>query len=170
MHLFGDNKTVFIRFFVPLLNHSSVVGRQSRMVFSPLSAAAAPHSKERVKWFYFRQQACISMETRCWVWVGCGRRGCFVDKSWRWRRLEILRRGTAWKTLHTQYATILSAHCGGTPSLHTLTARRSEHDAGLLCLHPHNVQGQPVKLECTSWNISTVCWGKMHHCYISCIY
>lgn len=49
-------------------------------------------SKERVKWFYFCRQACISMETRCGVWACCGWCGCFVDKSWRWRRLEILKR------------------------------------------------------------------------------
>lgn len=41
------------------------------------------------------------METRCWVWGGCGWCGRFDDKSWRWKRLEIVKRGAARHTLYT---------------------------------------------------------------------
>lgn len=90
--------------------------RSSRVMCS----AASTIRKESVRCFYFWQQACISMETRFWVRAGRGRRGRFDDKSWRWRRTEILSGEAAWNTLHTErrrdysYCThcCLSLHCG----------------------------------------------------------
>lgn len=42
------NYVLFIYFFILILNHDSVESSYSRVVCSP-----PPHSKERVKWFYF---------------------------------------------------------------------------------------------------------------------
>lgn len=62
------------------------------------------------------------METRRRVSAGCGWRGHFVDKSWRWRRREILTKRSSLK--HTPYNV-----WEGLPS----GVERSDHDTGSLC-------------------------------------